>query len=42
LVWIRFVDITNDGFLDLIGREQMGDNQTLKWINDGTNKFKFN
>ncbi len=40
LVWIRFVDINNDGQLDLIGREQMGDSKTMKWINDGTNKFK--
>lgn len=40
LVWIRFVDINNDGQLDLIGREQMGDSQTIKWINDGTNHFK--
>ena len=40
LVWIRFVDINNDGNLDLIGREQMGDIQTIKWINDGTNHFK--
>jgi hypothetical protein len=40
LVWIRFVDITNDGKLDLIGRESMGDKEVIKWINDGTNKFK--
>lgn len=40
LVWIRFVDLNNDGYLDLIGREQMGDKETIKWINDGTNKFK--
>ena len=40
LVWIRFVDINNDGNLDLIGREQMGDSKTIKWINDGTNHFK--
>jgi hypothetical protein len=40
LVWIRFVDIDNDGDLDLIGREQMGDKDTIKWINDGTFHFK--
>jgi hypothetical protein len=40
LVWIRFVDINNDGMLDLIGREQMGNEQTIKWINTGNFKLK--
>lgn len=40
LVWIRFVDLNQDGHLDLIGREQNGENETLKWINDGNNHFK--
>ena len=40
LVWIRFVDTDNDGDLDLIGREAMGDKQIIKWENLGNFKYK--
>ena len=40
LVWIRFVDLDNDGDLDLIGREQMGDKDVIKWENSGNFKYK--